>query len=829
MIRSRNGMLLGIVMLISSILAIFIFSYNQVVRQQNIRAHHERLGQVSATLALTGVSLLAENAIGSDTIIQTAAPQLFSTISGQNEPESFVAKSSDDPPSPSNICRKVKEDFQAYLDSIDYLDPDYPPKCRRMEISFENIQQLSKDQTFLQGRDPVEKLGEVVFSCMVECGGDMVVRGIKRRAKIKRQFKIVSMVPGPFSRFTLFVPYTPTAYSYNILGVKYDGTKDANFQPFGKAFEPLKIFNGTSSPSINPPNPAFPPPVEKDDLENRGWVFLGPSSDLTSTPLTCNNPIILKMASGYSTFAGGHFMIYPKLISNPPNPDLLVVPPEMINDPTYFRLPPSPPWPPPALPPPGGDSPAVIGTCLQGFFTFDSQPSILTKGAAGYGLWPTLQLPTDPGPNQDPSRNCAASWLFPFGDLNQPSRTLMVGPVHTGLLQFYFLKDAAIPPTWKQMIKGVPLLGYDCTKFIQAPIGPPGPLVPTYADIFVKTPPGPYSSYVPLFPFKEAYDSFSRVQPVVHLPSQAPPRNIPFNVFFEFMKYQSSESYPPLTGGAPSLQNNLSEFYVPACNTINNITADHPIPGVHPFNPFIIRLNNDKEGPPTPDNTYFSGDLRAFQVEQSNLMGRITHVVDLSEAGDLDDENNQVKNLFYLKNGKWVPKSSGIYYVKRRPGASEKIKLPGKINLNPPNVNRSMMLIFDKCDVEIPDVIESEYVQDSPKNLFSVIALKGSIFLGTSNEIDAYLVALNPGDGTNPGGRLLANGVKKMKIFGGVAVWEMGLGPAYATTMDADNFYEGGKISYNPRFNPSSSLYPSTRIAILEDKASVIEITGGES
>jgi len=74
-------MILGMVILVSLILGVLIFSYNSMVRQQNIRAHHELIGEVAGMLAMTGVGLFAEKIDSSvNSIIMTMAPVLLSSV-----------------------------------------------------------------------------------------------------------------------------------------------------------------------------------------------------------------------------------------------------------------------------------------------------------------------------------------------------------------------------------------------------------------------------------------------------------------------------------------------------------------------------------------------------------------------------------------------------------------------------------------------------------------------------------------------------------------------------------------------------------------------------
>ena len=60
--RNRSGFILGVVFLILILVGVFIFSYNSIVRHQNIKAHHEKLSSITSGLAKTGVLLLSNRA-----------------------------------------------------------------------------------------------------------------------------------------------------------------------------------------------------------------------------------------------------------------------------------------------------------------------------------------------------------------------------------------------------------------------------------------------------------------------------------------------------------------------------------------------------------------------------------------------------------------------------------------------------------------------------------------------------------------------------------------------------------------------------------------------
>ena len=57
---TRRGFLLGIVLMISILMAVFIFSFNSIVRQRNIQAHHLMISETASYLALSGLRMLSD-------------------------------------------------------------------------------------------------------------------------------------------------------------------------------------------------------------------------------------------------------------------------------------------------------------------------------------------------------------------------------------------------------------------------------------------------------------------------------------------------------------------------------------------------------------------------------------------------------------------------------------------------------------------------------------------------------------------------------------------------------------------------------------------------
>ena len=188
---------------------------------------------------------------------------------------------------------------------------------------------------------------------------------------------------------------------------------------------------------------------------------------------------------------------------------------------------------------------------------------------------------------------------------------------------------------------------------------------------------------------------------------------------------------------------------------------------------------------------------------------------------------------FGIDNTWWVPQRTGIFYVRRRGVAvgGDQLELPGKIYVHQP-----LIIIVEDGDLKIPKEIRSKQVNGAPEKLFTLIARTGNIYIDTVSQLDAYLVALARGPlGRNyrGGGRVLAGtGVTKLNIFGGLAAWELG---QYYNSSDVptggspiDQFYKGGRLQYNPRFNPAAPTYAESHVFVMEDKASEMLITGAD-
>ncbi|MBF0409992.1 MAG: hypothetical protein HQM10_21795 [Candidatus Riflebacteria bacterium] len=792
--RSRSGIVLGVVVFSSLILGIFLFAYNSFVRQQNRRAHHEQISEVASTLALSGVNMLAEQMTSSlDTIINNAAPNMKTLIQcDEDNPANWVADSSE---VSGSTMQQVKKDYQSFLNQLTNLSEI--PICEKMELSFDNIQQLTPSTTpeqYQAGRDPVEKMGEVVLSCTIS------YKGAKRKAQIERQFRVVSMVPGIFARFTLFTAKTPHYNSFNALGTVYNGIVDNQYTHFpGMAMRaPLKLINGTDTSFANPQDPI--------DLKTRGWVFLGPSE--APNP---NGGVLLKIPGGFENAAGGSFMFCRSI----PGDNGVIVRPEIIPDDTNFN---------------SSALNTIIGGVYQGFYTnqmdtkgtldpSDDVPLSPTKGADTSGMWPLTT-----------GYQCASTWLFPYGDNDNPSRTLIVGPVLAGFLKFYFLKEKsnAWPGT---IIPNVASSAYNPSDRINPAVA----ATPKFSELC-----NPSSSDPVPPPDKTGLSNYYLIRAFNFVANfdDTPSVGVAFNVLFDFMAYEPpGTEYPKVFDGSARLaaQDN---FCVPNASTINEERYGH-IKGVHPHEDFQIKFMQNPPGGYLPeDNLYYRGNLAEFEVSDKNLIRRSTHVIDLFDAPDQATEDQLFADHLFQKipptepNANWwKPNKKGIFFVRRRSGCgNENLRLlPQGQEGNGLLLDKNFIIIVSNGNVLIPSTIKAPLDKGAPKYLFSLAALAGDICIGTGAEIHAYLIALKKSGGVpGGGGKLMSHGGNSsFNIFGGVAVHEMGCykDNAYPSTMS--NFPFGGVIKYNPRFNPCSPVYPAAWEVLVEDKTSRVRVKGG--
>ncbi len=817
--KSRLGFILWVAGLVFLLLGVFITSFHAMVRSQNLRAYHELLVRTADHLGQSGIALIARR-VGSD-----LEPRLRAEVAGlfqANAPATVVVGPA--------LAGQFQEDLNRYfaqLGELHYLDGLTPrtPECTGVEIRFRTIAPLTPVPEIQVARDPVEKEGEVDIVCLVE------YHGVVRRAEGTFPFKLVSMVPGPYCRFTLFVPFTPWDHAYNAVGVRFNGVVDTTYQ------HPIPRRQTFGGPLVlrNSPTPGLPSqsPDDAADLRTRGWVFLGPAP-IAGRPRS--GPVILKIPNGYDPQTGGqfHFHLPPIRTSAGMNDS----PPEIIEDPKEFRT--------------EGWEPYTLGAKLFGYFTHSQFGSLSHMGAAAFEMWPELW----PEGVRWSSRwrfLCASTWLFPYGHQAHPSRTLIIGPVLGGLLKAFFARGAGRDGArWGGFFRGPQAQEfYDPRADVSVAPGGRFPEEFINQALFLQPPmPDPLAGY----------ESLKLVAPFSTLPVSGAVRVFPgmaFNRLFDFMNYTTGRDpkkpFPTLEG-APSVSEaryDQDPRCVPFAASMRLGGAGGGIPGLHPSEDVRILLPpTPGVGDDTPEARYFRGNLKDYQVTRDGILRRITHILDLTglPAADLETgESDRLRDRLFRPStaadpcgvGWWIPRRTGIFLVQRSKQAvarGVRLSLPGRLHLD-----RSLIIVVDHGDLVVPASIGAGGAPVSP-HLCSLLVLDGDLYLGpAAADVQAYLVALKPGIGVEGGGfgpgggRLLALSrphAAPLSITGGLAVWEMGLYPnqdedprSCGTTME--HFPNGGIITYNPRFNPSEPSYVESRRVVLADKPISITFRGG--
>ncbi|GAB4284648.1 MAG: hypothetical protein Kow0029_31270 [Candidatus Rifleibacteriota bacterium] len=794
--------------MVSILMAVFIFSFNSIVRQRNIQAHHLMVGEKANYLAISGLRLLVEKLGDSyETTLKTSCPDLF--LKTASEIGTSIDITSSNP-----ICSSIKNDFQNFLNTLDELkEPGIMggyPVCENMDIRLENIHDLTPDTTAAQlqaGRDPVEKCGQIVVRCAIS------YRGLKRQATLTKQFRVVSMVPGAFCRFSLFVKKTPYPDSYNSMGIKFDGSVDTSYThppASNKTFTaPLTIFNGTDTAVIANDVAPRTEVDDKQNLRDRGWIFLGPAGS------AADEAVFIKIPSGFNPLTGGHFMLgWPSLSAMP------VLAPEEINDNVNFA--------------PASDFPEheyTLGAKYQGFYTWEEGNPY---GAGGKNLWPNLTA----GPTFVPSDHIrsASTWIYPFGNQANESRTLVIGPVLAGFLKFFFIrgKNTSTGDEYKGLWSGMSSSLFDSkiatNQSLQAFAGLwSGTLSPEIKGVDF---------------FKNGYSSFKQLMPYNSLPDPSPPipsNGISINILFDFMKYNRS-NYPDIFSapGIAATGYDAQKFLVPRAEEMRTCA----VKGIHPYDEMGIYFKENGQYDPntSPDNCYFYGDLSAITIFNSNLFSnRITHKLDLKSCANTAEEQSAIEKFLFKVSGSGASAvnetaKTGIFLIKRRAGITENYADALILSNRLIKLVEPQIIIIDRGSLIIKNDIIGDMVDGAPACLFSIALMKGHFFIdgsGFSRKIHAYLASLHPNSG-----RLLRpptvtiSSPGHFEIHGGLALTEIGLyedpmaDPLNHLGTTMRHFLNGGEVHYNPRFNPSGTAYSDSRVFVIEDTSGKFTLDG---
>ncbi len=804
---SKKGFILVVVLMLCLIMAAFIVSYNSIVRSRNLQAHHYMSSEVVGNLAVSGVKLLASKLeLSFVDVVREDCPQLF-------------AESADRIAQPINLsslnsfCGDTQRDFQRFLNEIDELKEvgvigGGLPVCEKMEVTVDQLRSLAPETSAAQlqrGRDPVEKCGMLNFSCTVRHFG------VVRKASISQQFRIVNMSPGPVARFSLFLSRTPYPDSYNAMGVNFDGDFDSSYThaPAGnKAFRaPFLVLNGTDTETISSSVSFRNADEDKKHLRERGWIYIGASGPDRDAP------VYLKVPNGYSESTGGLFMFGPPSNSLPK-----LLAPAGIEHGSDFQK---------SENLSGHDF--YLGSKYHGYYTTEEDNAL---GVGAKNLWPGLTI----GDSFQPSDRflSASTWLYPFGNMKQSSRTLVIGPVLAGYLKYNFIKGKDVSGNeYRGLFGSLTQASFEDKKSRDLAL-----LDYCFFWSGLLEPPITASDF-----FLNDYNSFKKLMPWNSLPSRTSTsliKGVAFNMIFDFMKYDRTR-YPDTDVGPVFTQPEFFNQKSLAPMAQEMLNSD--VKGVHPSGDLGIyfRENGDYNPNSYPENCFFFGDLANYSVSNSSLVSnRITNIIDLSDCKSLEEENEQVEKILFRevrKSGKTVnePRKTGIYFIRRREGVSASFEDALSISSREIDVSRPIIVVIGNGSLNLSRDIISDLKDGAPEFLMTLAVCQGDVYLSGNDvkrTIHAYVTAVSSGYGRllRPPGA--SDGPDIFEIFGGLALTEAGLYPDKAADPRSDvgstmlSFPGGGKVIYNSRFNPSLPGYADSYHLVMEPIAGTLSIRG---
>ncbi len=436
-------MVLGVVFLVITALAILIFAHSRMSRQQYLRIHHDEIVDKADMLALNGIYLAVEQ-IKSDSnvrcqLMEELRQKQFFDLNDitPNDARSFAAPVT---------AELLAASFDRLLATLEPLKP----KCS-FEVEFRNVSATRKrelpppdrapteEELLRAGLDRCEKLGLLVIKCTIDYADN-----IKRFASVGRQFRLVSMIPGVYSRFTYFSPRTPGEDAYNVVKANYAGIYDSN-TPVRR----LVLINGTGTFDLErdrPPRRGSALPSDegrlkdyyKTMLRDSGWVYAGRVPNANPDGVV---PVELNIPAGYD----------PACNANDLTDDVFAKYPKILDDKNAL----------------GGNIYVALnilnrrGNALVpenlAFLEPAEEAQALQRGLSlkrrHVGVYSTAHTAgmnwskgrSDGRPEPLTESDCRTSWLMPMGTRQFLSPTLMVGPVFARFLAFTWFEYRTNP------------------------------------------------------------------------------------------------------------------------------------------------------------------------------------------------------------------------------------------------------------------------------------------------------------------------------------------------------------------------------------------------
>ncbi len=839
MLGSRRGFILAVAFLAIIVLSLFIFSYNMVARHQNFEMHSGSISEVTCTLALNGVGFLADHFNENQDEVRKILDSkgMYGTPGAFPNCDLFLEN--------EGWLRDLKGEYNRNLGK--WPEPERVPVCTQMDVRIiaTGIFPIHSqpDRVSLQnGFDLVEKEGVIELSCTVRfCN-------FSRKARALRHYKLVSMIPGPYCRFTLFSVSFRDPNGFNI--VRQNPSEDLTAAG-GAGFGQLVLFNSPAPDSSHFPGTAEEMAQRQDVtlestlslFERSGWVYLGENRDPDETPAPAQNPREVEGSPILNIpFGSGNFMLGPlSFRSSSSNPASSEQAPKPRNRPfSYYSA--------------NYPFEGIVENHLRSMTLQFS--GICSEGEAGqtfadYSKQFSLYL--KPASKEEPDRgailakeDCFSSWILPFGRLPKITPTLLFGHASARFLALILLRfteefaqecfpndrdlqsasHVFLPPRSGFQER----LDPDTVARTQILSAPPLPgNRPTYGDIFRPCPSKPGSTIL------DSINHFTRPFPeprgIIHLP---------FNLLYDMMAGQT----PNFEDFTSFFQNGIAGLRETGLVCPYN---ENPDPNQRCGFWEASGVTLWKYGKPVdrgdPGKTLFSGDLPRlhFHPEMAlrspdpftgNLYYRITHFIDLRGQTNSEAVEGVLSNRIFSK--KTGPDRTD-YYEFSRPGIFLLDTGGRDLTIDRPVIlKNSGMLILLKGNINVKKTITGDHSEDRPgelpnRHLFSLVSCTGNIRIPPNLEspLEAYLVALcRSGPADPPVGQIESSDPQvkgQMNIFGGCAVYRLQPASPQAPTSTMTDFPLGGQITYNPMFNPSRPWEPGTSRPDFREYAFVLD------
>ncbi|MBF0409167.1 MAG: hypothetical protein HQM10_17595 [Candidatus Riflebacteria bacterium] len=822
-----------------ALIAFTVFAWSVYSKGRYIEGRHEELSSVALNYSLHGAHYAADAiAFANDSCfsdLRSEAGNLFI-------PTCDVASEIELSDSSSRFCSRVSAEYQKkFLETVTFPGK---PLCESLSIRFHSIKFLrnysksrkSRSEMLKYGHDLTEKEGIAEISCTVSLSVS-AFSSIRRTSVIERKFKLVGMIPGPFCRFTFFVPQVFPGNSLNTIKGAISGRYE------GKTPKRIILINGTDTFDTSEDLLVAEKNSTPKILSENGWVYLGGEKLFLNIPSGFDPPL------GNTSLSKDPFLEYPDW----KDPSYGIGLSEALGAGIYFG------WPEfikGSLFPRGYDfqCPELkenfkARQVLNGVFSGAEKVSMWYKPVSLINKSNLTMRAIEPD-------DCLTSFILPYGTRHYISRTLLFGNVFARYLSYIQL----IEKSGNSQFVPKPLTGGTFSNDLPFDFAYSAGAVPQfYRDVFDQPGGAGYLSSLPLFsgfPLKNHYDGF------------------PVNLVFDFMSF--NDRVPDIlewkspSGGIGDISD---KKLVPG----GRLNDAQPFRGIQSDRNISIWLGHDGneiknestaqkenvaqiEGNPRSDKgfwnaigkagfeaaggvgancedpcLYFSGDLKYLCQEsfnKENLLSRVTHEVDLNPFSG--DESKAIVRL--MAENILRTDQSGKYYVFRKPGIYlfKRQRRDDFVFDKPLMLKSSGILILENGNFSIKGIeVEDSELQDcgiSPY-LFSIVALNGNIRLypkrmGEAHKaVHAYLVALK---GNLENGKLstiesVHQGYEEddSRIFvsGGVAFSGFSRNNMNNSISEAKEkwFGGGGIIRYNPNFNPSLPSKPqSYRIVYVE-------------